>query len=73
MHDSTKFALNYEENDISLANLSSTGKKQFRRYLSVLTELFFSLLIFTNSSSLYIYDQIGDCNEASLFFSKILS
>ena len=29
MHDSTKFALNYEEKDISLANLSSTGKKQF--------------------------------------------
>lgn len=27
MHDSTKFALNYEEKDISLANLSSTGKK----------------------------------------------
>ena len=27
MHDSTKFALNYEEKDISLANVSSTGKK----------------------------------------------
>lgn len=33
MHDSTKFALNYEEKDISLANLSSTGKKPFQTIL----------------------------------------
>lgn len=73
MHDSTKFALNYEEKDISLANLSSTGKKTILDDTCRFLQSCFLLQIFTNSSSLYIYDHIGDCNEASLFFSKILS